>query len=213
MGLPTLATIPNHRDENDPELKQALDDLYTGVALCGKSCKTLLFTSCRPGEGATTISLAYADLLNRVGKKVLYVDANFRTDNNQVTNGEQAHKGLTDYLLENAELEEIIVKEKDSNIDTIDYIGRGIVEMDTAALLDGEASSDFFSKIKKIYDLIIIDSSAIEASTDALLLASHCDAALLIIEVGANKCKDASKMMQKLYTAGDLFIGAVLNKA
>ena len=64
--------------EKDYRSDEAYKMLRTNIEFSGEKNKVLVFTSCTPGEGKSTVSLSVAESLAQSGKKVLFVDADLR---------------------------------------------------------------------------------------------------------------------------------------
>ena len=90
-------------------MAEEIKNLRTGITFCGADIKTVLFTSCSPNEGKSTISLETARSFAELGKKVLYMDCDFRKSifKYKIEEG-KIDKGLTHYLTGQCDFEDII---------------------------------------------------------------------------------------------------------
>lgn len=61
--------------EKDFRSNEAYKNLRTNIEFSGEENKVLVFTSCTPNEGKSTVSLSVASSLAESGKKVLFIDA------------------------------------------------------------------------------------------------------------------------------------------
>ena len=58
------------------EMKESLRTFRTNIAFCGTDIRVIMFTSCMPDEGKSTVVFNLARALTDSGKKVLIVDDN-----------------------------------------------------------------------------------------------------------------------------------------
>lgn len=60
------------------QVNEAYKILRTNITFSGPDVKTIVVTSCMPGEGKSEVSFQLAKSLAESGKKVVYVDADIR---------------------------------------------------------------------------------------------------------------------------------------
>ena len=60
------------------EMKESLRTFRTNIAFCGTGIRVIMFTSCMPDEGKSTVVFNLARALTDSGKKVLIVDSDMR---------------------------------------------------------------------------------------------------------------------------------------
>ena len=95
---------------------EAYRNLRTNIKFLSvdKPIKTIVVTSSIIGEGKTTVAGNLAYILSQDGAKVLVIDCNLRNPsmhNNFFISNE---KGLTDFLINNCELDSILKKIEES---------------------------------------------------------------------------------------------------
>lgn len=170
--------------------------------------KTISVISSIPNEGKTTvaanlsISLAYSD------KKVLLVDADLRKPEEMKKNYESSNKGLTDFLLGNSEVEDIVY---DTNVKNLFYIPSGSKTPFSSELLDSSSFSDFVKKAKDKFDFVIVDTSSLSTAIDAALISVITDGSLLVLASGKVSRKSFISAKKQLEIASAKIIGVVLN--
>ena len=60
--------------EQDYRSNEAYKSLRTNIEFSGSDKKVIMFTSCTPNEGKSTVSLSLAMSFAEGGKKVLFID-------------------------------------------------------------------------------------------------------------------------------------------
>ena len=65
--------------DKDFRSNEAYKTLRTNIEFSGADNKVIVFTSCTPNEGKSTVSLSVSSSLAEAGKKVLFIDADLRT--------------------------------------------------------------------------------------------------------------------------------------
>ena len=117
----------------DCRSNEAYKSLRTNIEFSGADKKVIVFTSCTPNEGKSTVSLSLAASLAEGEKKVLFIDADLRKS---VLLGRHKVvgdlKGLSHFLSGQAELKDVITKTQDPNLSVI---FAGVVPPNPAELL------------------------------------------------------------------------------
>jgi len=90
-------------------------------------------------------------------------------------------KGLVDYLINNATLDEIIKKDFSYGFDVILV---GTVPPNPGDLIRSEELKQLLSQLKTMYDYIIFDTSPLGLVADAYTIAQMADANLIIVRSG-----------------------------
>ncbi len=141
--------------------------------------KTFLITSMISGEGKTFCSINLAIALALSGKKTLLLDSDMRKDQPiSSLNLSKESKGLSNYLVGDASLDEIIQK---SPVDNLEVIPSGPVPPNPAELLMEESMEVMIDVLKASYDFIVIDTSPIGLVTDAQIMMGYSHANLFIV--------------------------------
>ena len=68
----------NLKSLQDYRINESYKQLRTNIEFSGEENKIIAITSCTPGEGKSTVSIATAYSLAEAGKKVLFIDADLR---------------------------------------------------------------------------------------------------------------------------------------
>ena len=196
--------------DKDFRSNEAYKTLRTNIEFSGADNKVIVFTSCTPNEGKSTVSLSVSSSLAEAGKKVLFIDADLRKS---VLAGRQkvtgTIKGLSHFLAGQAEVGDIMYKTQKAGLVVM---FAGVVPPNPAELLGHKRFENLISSARKVYDYILIDTPPIISMSDAAIAAKQCDGAILVIESEAVSRRDAMKAKEQLTKSGCKLLGAVLNK-
>ncbi|MFV0364827.1 MAG: CpsD/CapB family tyrosine-protein kinase [Suipraeoptans sp.] len=200
----------NKKMMDDFRVVEATKLLRTNIEFSGDDKKVILFTSCTPGEGKSTISYAIAKSFAENEETVLYIDADLRRSVFTGVHGTVGKsKGLSHYLSGKAEIGEIIGKVQKSKTMAI---MSGVIPPNPSELLGNGRFGKLIETASKSFDRIIIDTPPLGRVIDAAIIAKKCDGAILIIAANEIKYKHARAVKEQLELSGCPIIGAVLNK-
>ncbi|WP_158291985.1 GumC family protein [Paracraurococcus ruber] len=192
LGLPCLALVPmlrrgllgRHRVEDYVVRKplspfaESMRTLRAALWLGSEPPRVVVITAARPGEGKTTTSVALARSAAMNGERVLLIDCDVRQPSlGRVFRCEGA-PGVTDLLLGQAVLERIIRRD---HLSSLDYIPAGAAEIHSLGLFMSEAMAGLLDRVRRDYDLIVLDAPPALAMADARVVARLADATLLCV--------------------------------
>lgn len=178
------------------------------AAVDKEEIKSILVTSTQPGEGKTVTSANLSIVMAQAELKTVYVHADLRRPTGHKIFGLQNVKGLTTYLVGQAQLEEIIQK---TDISNLSVITSGPIPPNPAELLASKKMGKFIEELKEQFDMIIIDTPPILAVTDATVLSNKVDGCLLIVSSGLTGKEMAKKAKQQLMNVKAPILGVILN--
>lgn len=198
---------------NDPKspISEVFRTLRTNIkyASFDKDVKTIVFTSPGPNEGKSTIAANYAVTLSNAGNKVLLMDCDLRNPSMHKIFKLANQFGLANQLLKKCDYENSI---QHTFIEGLDILASGPKPPNPAELLGSDMMKDFLNSIRDDYDYILLDTPPIVMVTDAALLASFCDATILVISSGETLIEAAVKAKDLLLNVNANIIGTVLSK-
>jgi len=177
-----------------------------------KNWNTLAITS--PGSAAgkslTAINLAIS-LAREVDNTVLLIDANLRSPKLDKYFDFHAEYGLSDYLLNDKPLGEMLVNPEGVSRFVVLPAGRAIAN--SSEMLSSPKMQRLVEEVKHRYPsrIIIFDLPPLLESSDALAFVPNADATLVVIEEGATQESELKQAFELLQ--GTEVIGTVLNKA
>lgn len=196
---------------------ESIRSIRTNIAFASidKDVKIIMNTSPEAGDGKSFITANLAIAYGQEGKKVLLIDTDLRKGRQHeifgvmnVTSG-----GYTNLLLnykDEIELEKYIFPTFDENID---LLPTGPLPPNPVELLGSDNNKRLLRRLKKQYDLIILDCAPILGLSDSLILASLAD--IRLVTVSSRKTKmEGLERVKKLFEQTNLKIdGVILNNA
>jgi len=142
---------------------------------------TVLITSTEPADGKTFIATNIASVYQLMGKKVVIVDLDLRRPSVAKTLQVNAQKGISNYLIGQVELEDIIFSHPDYGFDVIPA---GTLPPNPSELIKTEKTKEVINHLKEIYDYVVIDCSPVGLVSDAYILSEYVDTTLYVVRRG-----------------------------
>ena len=140
--------------------------------------KVMTVTSSISGEGKTYCALNIGTVLSQAGEKVLLIDGDMRKPKIAKALNLEDENGLSNFLINDATIKNIIIKTKVNNLDVVIA---GPVPPNPSELLSKQRLSKLIDEAKKKYDYIIFDTPPVGLVTDGLILMKNADIKLCII--------------------------------
>ena len=170
--------------------------------------KTILVTSTGPQEGKTFTAVNLAAAFAQLGEKTLLVDCDLRRPSVHKIFTLKTGKGVSDYLVGEAELDEII---KETEVKNLSVIFSGAFAPNPAELLNPQNLEQFMQLLKTKFDRVILDSPPIIPVSDVLGLSTVVDGVIQVVcwgKVSRQVIKRATKILREVNAR---ILGAVLN--
>ena len=225
IGLPTLGLVPaitgvNKRygspqdyvlDNPNSPFGEAVRSLRTAALLTsvGAPPKTVLLTSSIPGEGKTSMAMCLARVHARSGRRTLIIDCDVRRPRLHELTGVANEWGLSDVLLQQRELNEVVLSDERSGAY---FVTAGGPVPDPAALLASDRMRRLLKDVSSRYDLVILDSPPVLSVSDARVLSQMTDKTVFLVHWGSTRRHDVMMGVKQLVEAGADLAGLVLSR-
>jgi receptor protein-tyrosine kinase len=170
--------------------------------------KMFVVTSSVPNEGKTTTATNLAITLAQAGQKVLLVEADLRRPKVSRNLNLETAVGLTTVLVGRIPLEDAI---QQYAVENLSVLTSGAIPPNPAELLQSEAMTDAIERMRKAYDVIIIDAPPLLPVTDAALLTAQSDGALVVVRQGKTSKDQLEHAVNRLEAVEGRVLGVVLN--
>jgi len=137
--------------------------------------KTILITSSIGGEGKTYTSINLASVLSLGGKKTVLIGVDLRKPKIFGDFNISNDKGLSNYLIGQVSLDEVI---QSTDYEFLDIISAGPIPPNPSELLLEGAFDELIAELKQKYDYIVLDTPPVGLVADAYQLMHHADVVL-----------------------------------
>lgn len=217
LGAPVLGVIPQNvgaliNEGVDSPHAEAYRVLRTNILFSRKSndARTMTVVSGGAGEGKSTTIFNLATVFAQQGNRVLIVDSDLRRPSLHKILGVANSLGLTNYLLKQNSLEEVV---QTTTLPNLDFLPSGKLPSSSLGILNSNQMKDFVRDAKARYDFVFFDSPPIMGVSDASVLASEVDMAVLVVQYRKYPLQMTLRAKQMVEKIGgpDRLLGVVLN--
>ena len=198
-----------------PELpyaaEEALNRLRVNVKFSGKEIKTIMIISSVPNEGKSHVAVYLWRMLAEAGFKTVLVDCDLRKSvmkKEMKFRCDEEYQGLDYYLSGLAEYEDVV---HHTNIENGDIVPTTNLLQSPSSLLEDARLGELFRALEGNYDYVIVDSPPLVSVSDGILIAQHCDGAILIVRSGETPRSLIRQSMNQLKQTDCRLLGTVLN--
>ena len=215
LNAPVLAVIPQ---KVGVLMEEGLDSphcepyrvLRTNIIFTGKDPEhsTITVVSGGAGEGKSTTVINLATIFAQHGNKVLLVDSDLRRPSLHKRLGVTNSPGLTDCLLGQNKLEEVIQQTKQPGLE---FLPSGKLPSSAMGILNSQQMKEFVREAKEKYDYVLFDSPPLMGVSDATVLTSMVDISLLVVQYRKYPQSLALRSRQMIDKVGGRLLGVVLN--
>jgi capsular exopolysaccharide synthesis family protein len=215
LQAPVLGVIPQNvgylvEEGAESPHAEAYRVLRTNLLFSRKDDKlnTVAVVSAGAGEGKSTTVCNLATVFAQSGQRVLMVDSDLRRPTLHKLMGCTNALGLTNYLMKQNTLEEVI---QTSKLPSLDFMASGKLPSSSLGILSSVQMKDLISELKQRYDFVFFDSPPIMGVSDASILASEVDMTLQVIQYRRYPQPMNIRAKQLIEKVGGNLIGIVLN--
>ncbi|HKQ43985.1 MAG TPA: polysaccharide biosynthesis tyrosine autokinase [Rhizomicrobium sp.] len=167
--------------ESSSALSESVRLTRTAIAFArgDRPSKTVMITSAVPGEGKTTFALMLARQSASTGSRAIVIEAEMRQPKFGRDLSPLPPKGLADYLMGNATLEQVVGID---DVSGMHFIAAGRPNHCSSELLASKRMELLLSELRNHYDLIVLDTPPAAIVADALQLGGIVDSAILVVK-------------------------------
>jgi non-specific protein-tyrosine kinase len=181
------------------------------VALAELERPTVIVTSAAPGEGKTATCASLAVSFAEAGLRVVAVDVDLRHPNLHAWLGAHNEVGLTDVLLDHAQLDETL---QQINIGprVLYVLPTGGFVNNPTELLGGARTTKLLSSLANQADVLLLDTPPVLPVADTLVLGRMAAGAVLVVESRRTPVTAVQQAKDALTRNQTRLLGLVLNK-
>lgn len=221
-ALPVLGVIPPLGRGNAPGLRgdspiamstgivDRFRFLRTNINLHTQEAgaQTILFAGARNGSGASETAANYAAVLAQSGRRVVLIDGDLRRGGLASRFSSDVPHGLADALALDLPVYGLVDA---TAIDGLSLVVAGAHTPESSELLESPRFATILRELRERFDAIVIDAPPLLDTPDASVLASHCDAAVLVARCERTTRADLAQAAVALHRLPVRTIGCVLS--
>lgn len=170
--------------------------------------RSIVFTSSVPGEGKTTTTANLALTMAAGGARVCLIEGDLRRPRLLSYMGMDGSVGLTNVLIGQAELGDVLQQFAKSSVYVI---GAGSIPPNPSELLGSAAMVAALRELESRFDVVIIDTPPLLPVTDAAVLSTIAGGTVLVVGAGRVDKTELTKSLQSLDAVKGRVLGLVLN--
>jgi succinoglycan biosynthesis transport protein ExoP len=184
--------------------------LYTGEN--GDRPRVIALTSANPQEGKTTVASNLALALAEIGRRVLLIDGDLRKPRlHQVFNVSNTW-GLSDLLAGTKPPEGSEAMVVGTAYGELYLLPAGSAASNISNLLHSPRALELLQRMRKEFDMVLIDTSPMLQMPDARVLGRLVDGVILVVRSAKTTKETAATASQRLVDDGTRVLGTVLNE-
>jgi capsular exopolysaccharide synthesis family protein len=171
--------------------------------------KSLVISSCIPGEGKSTVALNLAQVAASIGKRVLLIDADLRLPQIHQTLELSNQYGLSNIISGEVSSEEAIQQSSLNN--NLYVITSGATPPDPTRLLSSNSMKQLAQQWEDSFDLVLYDSPPLGGLADARLLTPLTNGLILVVGLGVTNRSIFKDVIDLLKVSQARVLGTVAN--
>lgn len=170
--------------------------------------KVFVLSSALPGEGKSTTAVNLALALAEGGQKVALIEGDMRRPRVAQYLGLVEAVGLTTVLVGRVELPDAM---QETGVSGLSVLSSGKTPPNPAELLQSRAMVSLVEQLRAEYDVVLIDAPPLLPVTDAALISSVVDGAVLVVRHGKTTADQVRAAVDRLEGVGAKPVAAVFN--
>ena len=171
--------------------------------------EVLVVTSSGAGEGKSSTSTNLALTFAGAGKKVLLIDADLRRPTVGEVLGLESAAGLSNVLAGQVDVQDVLQRFGSTQLTVLTS---GSTPPNPSELLDSHQMSSLISAMRAKFDLVVIDTPPVLPVTDAAIVSTKADGAIVVVRYGKTRTTDAKAALDSLRAVDARVLGTVLNR-
>ncbi|WP_433055246.1 polysaccharide biosynthesis tyrosine autokinase [Dactylosporangium sp. CS-033363] len=175
-----------------------------------RRARCVVVTSALPDEGKSTIACNLAIVLAEAGHRVLLVDADVRRPKLAEYLDLEGAVGLTNVLVGQVDVATAVQRWGDQDLFVL---CSGTIPPNPSELLGSQQMTRLLAEVSEDYEYVVVDTSPLLVVTDAAVVASRADGAVLVTRAGRTTVTQAQAAVEAIEAVSARLFGCVLNGA
>ena len=170
--------------------------------------KVLVLTSALPGEGKSTTAINLALTMSLADRRVVLIECDLRRPLIAKRLDLDGAVGTTNVLIGKVSLQDALQVYGDS---ALRVLACGPIPPNPSELLQSHAMEALLKELRRDFDTIILDAPPLLPVTDAALLASQADGAVIVVRHGQTTKDQLGHAIERLDAVDAKTLGVVVN--
>ncbi|MEZ6002159.1 GumC family protein [Hyphomonas sp.] len=170
--------------------------------------KTVAVTSSLPDEGKTSLTLSLGRMSAMSGSRTIVIDGDFRRRQLTEAAGMSPEIGFIEHLFGAGQLSDAIQKDSKTMLDILPLSQSGHTPHD---VFGTRAFDDLLSRLRSMYDLILIDTGPLLLMAEARVVAGKVDKTILMVRWRHSTRAAVKQSLNLLRSFNADILGATLN--
>jgi len=226
LGLPVLASMgrlpgrglaasPARHVATDPHntTAETLRGLRAALRSLGRGSvpKVVMFTSALPNEGKSSIAAGFARIAAADGLRTLLIDTDLRRPSIDRLLGVRVETGLANALEQQLSWRDCVAVDETSGCHLL--LAEDDEIENPRQMLESMRFQNLLAEVQEAYNLVVLDTPPVMLVSDAVVLAYHCDAVVMVVEAELTRRGTVREALERLALGGRAIAGTVLSKA
>lgn len=171
--------------------------------------RVFVVTSSVAGEGKTTTTANLALTIAQSGARICVIEADLRRPRLMQSFGMEGAVGLTDLLIGRVELDDVTQRFGRENVF---LLGSGAVPPNPSELLGSDGMVEVLRTLREQYDYVIVDAPPLLPVTDAVVLTTMTDGAVMVVGSGIVARDQVRNAQGMLANVNGRLLGTIMNR-
>jgi len=173
------------------------------------SSQLVLVTSPGPRDGKSTVAANLAAAIAENGRSVILLDANLHRPSAHQYFNLTNREGLSTALgNENLAMESLV---QSTIVPSLRVLTSGPILPNPSGALTSRVMTERLNQLRALAEVVVVDAAAILGAADVSVLATHCDAAVVVVRVEHTRRATTRQAIDLLHRMGVRTPGVVLN--
>lgn len=183
-------------------------------SLVNSDVKVILLTSPEPGDGKSFVSANLAAAFAQANKKVLLIDSDLRKGRqHRIFNiKNDRSKGYSNLILSSKDEHTINSFIEHTEIENLDLLPTGAMPPNSSELLASINNKELITKLRKMYDIIILDCAPVLGLNDTLVMTKLSDVNVVVVTKRKTKIELLDQVKKSFEKVNSKINGVILNR-
>lgn len=183
-------------------------------SLVNSNVKVILLTSPEPGDGKSFVSANLAAAFAQENKKVLLIDSDLRKGRqNKIFNiRNDRSKGYSNLILSSKDEHTINNFIEHTEIENLDLLPTGAMPPNSSELLASTNNKELMTKLRNMYDIIILDCAPVLGLNDTLVMTKLSDINVVVVTKRRTKLELLDQVKKSFEKVNSKINGVILNR-